>query len=60
MKYVEVAGNHLVLRPHNTVYPVEVVAIDPVRKAHDYLTEELCYVGIETRFSVSWAEKGGP
>jgi hypothetical protein len=24
VKYVEEAGNHLVLRPHNTAYPVEV------------------------------------
>ena len=36
-KYVEVAGNHLVLRPHNHAYPVEVMAMEPGKKVHDYL-----------------------
>ena len=48
VKYVEVAGNHLVLRPHNTAYPVEVMAMEPGRKVHDYLIGRVCYVGIET------------
>ena len=48
LKYVEVAGNHLVLRPHNQAYPVEVMAIEPGKKAHDYLVGRVCYVGIET------------
>ena len=48
LKYVEVAGNHLVLRPHNQAYPVEVMALEPGKKVHDYLIGRVCYVGIET------------
>ena len=48
VKYVEVAGNHLVLRPHNSAYPVEVMAMEPGKKVHDYLIGRICYVGIET------------
>jgi len=48
VKYVEVAGNHLVLRPHHTAYPVEVMAMEPRKKVHDYLIGRVCYVGIET------------
>jgi hypothetical protein len=47
-KYVEVAGNHLVLRPHNQAYPVEVMAMEQGKKVHDYLVGRICYVGIET------------
>jgi hypothetical protein len=48
VKYVEVAGNHLVLRPHNHAYPVEVMPMEPGKKVHDYLIGRVCYVGIET------------
>jgi hypothetical protein len=48
VKYVEVAGNHLVLRPHNTAYPVEVMPLERGKKVHDYLIGRVCYVGIET------------
>jgi hypothetical protein len=48
VKYVEQAGNHLVLRPHNQVYPVEVMAMEEGKKAGDYLIGRVCYVGIET------------
>ena len=48
VKYVELAGNHLVLRPHNHAYPVEVMAMEPGKKVHDYLIGRTCYVGIET------------
>jgi phage repressor protein C with HTH and peptisase S24 domain len=48
VKYVEVAGNHLVLRPHNSAYPVEVMPMAAGKKAHDYLIGRVCYVGIET------------
>jgi Peptidase S24-like len=48
LKYVEVAGRHLVLRPHNQAYPVEVMAMEPGKKVHDYLIGRICYVGIET------------
>jgi hypothetical protein len=48
VKYVELAGNHLVLRPHNHAYPVEVMAMEPGKKVHDYLIGRICYVGLET------------
>lgn len=47
-KYVEVAGNHLILRPHNQAYPVEVLPMEDGRKAGEYLVGRICYVGIET------------
>jgi hypothetical protein len=48
MKYVEVAGKHLVLRPHNAAYPVEVLPIKKGKTATDYIIGRICYVGIET------------
>jgi hypothetical protein len=48
IKYVELAGRHLVLRPHNQSYPVEVIAIESDKSVGDYLVGRVCYVGIET------------
>src|ERR1700680_2784659 len=48
IKYVELAGSNLVLRPHNQAYPVEVLPMEPGEKVHDYLIGRVCYVGIET------------
>src|SRR6476619_1184357 len=48
VKYVELAGRHLVLRPHNHAYPVEVMAMEEDKSAADYLIGRICYVGIET------------
>ncbi len=48
VKYVELAGNHLVLRPHNQAYPVEIMPMQEGKKAHDYLIGRVCHVGIET------------
>jgi hypothetical protein len=48
VKYVEVAGRNLVLRPHNQAYPVEVVTMDDDKNTGDYLIGRVCYVGIET------------
>jgi phage repressor protein C with HTH and peptisase S24 domain len=48
VKYVEQAGNHLVLRPHNPAYPVEVMAMDEGKTAADCLIGRICHVGIET------------
>ena len=46
--YVEVANNHLVLRPHNPAYPVEVLTMEEGKKTGDYIVGRICYVGIET------------
>jgi len=48
VKYVELAENHLVLRPHNQACPVELLLREEGRKAHDYLVGRVCHVGIET------------
>jgi Peptidase S24-like len=48
IKYVEVANNNLILRPHNQAYPVEVLPIEEGQKTGDYLVGRVCYVGIET------------
>lgn len=48
IKYVEIAGSHLVLRPHNPAYPVEIQQIEKGKTATDYIVGRVCYVGIET------------
>jgi len=48
IKYVELAGNNLILRPHNQAYPVEVMTMEADKKPSDYLVGRVCYVGIET------------
>jgi hypothetical protein len=47
-KHVEVAGNNLILRPHNPAYPVEVIALEDGQKPADHVVGRVCYVGIET------------
>jgi SOS-response transcriptional repressor LexA len=48
IKYVELAGSNLVLRPHNQAYPVEIMPIEPDKLASSYLVGRVSYVGIET------------
>ena len=48
VKYVETAGNHLILRPHNQAYPIEVITMDEGKKVGDYLVGRVCHIGIET------------
>jgi SOS-response transcriptional repressor LexA len=48
IKYVELAGNYLVLRPHNHAYPVEVMPMANEKTSADYIVGRVCYVGIET------------
>jgi len=48
IKYVELAGRHLVLRPHNQAYPVEIMPMEEGKDASDYLIGRVCHVGIET------------
>jgi hypothetical protein len=47
VRYVEVAGNHLILRPHNQSSPIEVIAMADGKNAADYLVGRVCYVGLE-------------
>ncbi|HET7439662.1 MAG TPA: S24 family peptidase [Terriglobales bacterium] len=48
VKYVEVAGAHLILRPHNQAYPIEVLTIEEGKTPTDYIVGRICHVGIET------------
>ena len=48
MKYVQIAGSNLVLRPHNQAYPVELQPIEEGKKFSDYIVGRVCHVGIET------------
>jgi SOS-response transcriptional repressor LexA len=48
VKYVEVPGKNLVLRPHNPAYPVEVLPIEEGKRPCDYIVGRVCHVGIET------------
>jgi hypothetical protein len=47
VKYVEVAGNQLVLRPHNQSAAIEVITMDDGKPASDYLVGRVCHVGLE-------------
>ncbi len=48
VKYVELAGNHLILRPHNQAYPIEVMTIEDGKHPSDYLVGRICHISIET------------
>jgi transcriptional regulator with XRE-family HTH domain len=48
VKYVEVAGSTLILRPHNQDYAVEVMVMQPGAAVSDYIVGRVGYVGIET------------
>jgi hypothetical protein len=47
VRYVEVAGNHLILRPHNQSSPIEVITMKEEKSAADYLVGRVCQVGSE-------------
>ncbi len=47
IKYVENADEHLILRPHNPAYPIEVITMEDGQKPGDYIVGRVCYVGIE-------------
>ncbi len=47
VRYVEVAENHLILRPHNQSAPIEVMTMAEDKTAADYLVGRICHVGLE-------------
>jgi hypothetical protein len=47
VRYVELAGDRLLLRPHNQDCPIEVVTISQGKLASDYLVGRVCQVGLE-------------
>ncbi len=48
IKYVESTDGHLILRPHNPTYPIEVLALEDGEKPGDHIVGRVCYIGIET------------
>ena len=47
VRYVEVAGSHIILRPHNQSSPIEVIAMEGGKSAADCLVGRVCHVGLE-------------
>jgi hypothetical protein len=47
VKYVDSAGSHLILRPHNQSSPIEVITMEDGKSAADYLVGRVCQVGMD-------------
>jgi hypothetical protein len=48
VKYVELAGNTLILRPHNQSFPISVIQVEEGNTYADYIVGRICHVAIET------------
>jgi phage repressor protein C with HTH and peptisase S24 domain len=48
VKYVELAGDTLILRPHNQAFPVDVVRVEEEKTFADYIVGRICHVAIQT------------
>ena len=48
IRHVEAADSHLILRPHNPAYPIEIITMEDGEKPGDYIAGRVCYIGIET------------
>lgn len=48
VKYVELAGPNLILRPHNQAYPVDVIPVDNASSAAENIVGRVCHVSIDT------------
>jgi transcriptional regulator with XRE-family HTH domain len=46
-RYVEQIDNQLILRPHNTSYPIEVIGLEEGQRPGEILLGRVCYVGME-------------
>jgi hypothetical protein len=47
VRYVESAGNHLLLRPHDSSFPLQAIRIAQGKSAADYLVGRICHVALE-------------
>ena len=47
VRYVELAGTHLILRPHNQSSPLELVPIAEGKSPEDYLVGRVCQISVE-------------
>jgi hypothetical protein len=45
--YASVSGDHLILRPQNPRYPVELIRIERGRSYSDYIVGRVCHVAFE-------------
>jgi len=48
VKYVELVGRNLVLRPHNTSYPVDLIEVEEGKTYAEYIAGRICHVANET------------
>ncbi|MEO8727725.1 MAG: S24 family peptidase [Acidobacteriaceae bacterium] len=48
IKYVEFDGTHLVLRPHNSAYPINVLQVEEGKAPADYIVGRVCHIAIES------------
>ena len=48
VRYVELAENHVLLRPHNPNSPLEVIPVPEGKKPEDYVVGRICEVSAET------------
>jgi hypothetical protein len=48
IRYVEITDGHLILRPHNPTFPIDVITPERGQKVGDYIVGRVCYVGAET------------
>ena len=48
VRYVEVAGNHVILRPHNQSSPIECITLEDGKSPSDYLVGRICHIGLES------------
>ena len=47
VRYVEVTGNDLILRPHNPSIPLEAIAIEETKSPSDYVVGRIAQIGQE-------------
>ena len=48
LKYVELSGKNVMLRPENGAYPVEIFPLKQNKRASHYIIGRICHVAIET------------
>jgi hypothetical protein len=48
VRYFETTGQHLILRPHNPAFPVEVMVKEDGLTPADYIVGRICFIGLET------------
>ncbi|MFB3815902.1 MAG: helix-turn-helix transcriptional regulator [Terriglobales bacterium] len=48
LKYVELTGSTLILRPHNQAHPVDIITVEAGKNCADYIVGRICYIAVET------------